>query len=56
VFDNSVLRKTFGPKRKEVTGDWRKHHNEGLHDFYCSAHIGVLKPEHEQCQNIMLRK
>jgi hypothetical protein len=31
---NRVLRKIFGPKREEVTGDWRQLHNEELHDVY----------------------
>jgi hypothetical protein len=34
VFENSVLRKTFGPVRDEVTGEWRRLHNEELHDLY----------------------
>jgi hypothetical protein len=33
------LRKIFGPKRDEVTGDWRKLHNEELRDLYSSASI-----------------
>jgi hypothetical protein len=33
VFENRVLRKIFGPKRDEVTGEWRKLHNEELHSF-----------------------
>jgi len=36
VFENRVLRKIFGPKRDEVTGEWRKLHNEELNDLYCS--------------------
>jgi hypothetical protein len=36
VFKNRVLRRIFGPKRKEVTGEWRKLHNEELNDLYCS--------------------
>jgi hypothetical protein len=39
VFENRVLRKIFGPKRKEITGGWRKLHNEELHTFYSSPHI-----------------
>jgi len=35
VFENRVLRKIFGPKRDEVTGEWRKLHNKELHDL-CS--------------------
>jgi hypothetical protein len=34
-----VLRMIFGPKRDEVTGGWRKLHNEELHDFYSSPSI-----------------
>jgi hypothetical protein len=34
VFENKVLRKIFGPKRDEVTGEWRKLHNEELRDLY----------------------
>jgi hypothetical protein len=33
VFENRVLRKIFGPKRDEVKGEWRKLHNEELHNF-----------------------
>jgi hypothetical protein len=39
VFENRVLRKIFGPKRDEVTGEWRKLHNEELHDLYSSSSI-----------------
>jgi hypothetical protein len=39
VFENSVLRRIFGPKRDEVTGEWRKLHNEVLHDLYTSPNI-----------------
>jgi hypothetical protein len=34
VFENRVLRRVFGPKRNEVTGEWRKLHNEELRDLY----------------------
>jgi hypothetical protein len=34
LFENKVLRRIFGPKRDEVTGGWRKLHNEELHDLY----------------------
>jgi hypothetical protein len=33
VFENRMLRRIFGPKRDEVTGVWRKLHNEELHDL-----------------------
>jgi hypothetical protein len=36
VFENRVLRRLFGPKRDEVTGEWRKLHNEKLNDLYFS--------------------
>jgi hypothetical protein len=39
VFENRVLRRIFGPKRDEVTGDWRKLHNEELHNLYSSPSI-----------------
>jgi hypothetical protein len=39
VFENRVLRRIFGPKRDEVTADWRKLHNEELNDLYCSPSI-----------------
>jgi hypothetical protein len=39
VFENRVLRRIFGPKRDEVTGGWRKLHNEELHNFYSSPDI-----------------
>jgi hypothetical protein len=39
VFENRVLRRIFGPKRNEVTGDWRKLHNEELHNLYSSPTI-----------------
>jgi hypothetical protein len=39
VFESSVLRRIFGPKRDEVMGGWRKLHNEELHDLFSSASI-----------------
>jgi hypothetical protein len=39
VFENRVLRRTFGPKRDEVTGEWRKFHNGELHNLYSSPDI-----------------
>jgi hypothetical protein len=39
VFENRVLRKIFGPKRDEVTGEWKKLHNKELHDLYSSPNI-----------------
>jgi hypothetical protein len=39
VFENRVLRRIFGLKRYEVTGEWRKLHNEELRDLYSSSSI-----------------
>jgi hypothetical protein len=39
VFENRVLRTIFEPKRDEVTGGWRKMHNEELHNLYSSPCI-----------------
>jgi hypothetical protein len=39
MFENRVLMKIFGPKRDEVTGEWRKMHNEELRDLYSSPSI-----------------
>jgi hypothetical protein len=39
VFENRVLRRIFGPKRDEVTGEWRKLHKEELHILYSSPNI-----------------
>jgi hypothetical protein len=39
VFESRVLRRIFGPKRDEVTGGWRKLHNEELHNLYSSPSI-----------------
>jgi hypothetical protein len=44
VFENSVLRKISAPKRDEVTGKWRRLHNEELHDLYSFLNIGMTKP------------
>jgi hypothetical protein len=40
VFEDRVLRRIFGPKRDdEVTGGWKKLHNDELHNFYSSSSI-----------------
>jgi hypothetical protein len=39
VFENRVLKRIFRPSRDEMTGDWRKLHNEELHDLYSSPSI-----------------
>jgi hypothetical protein len=44
VFENRVLRRIFGPKRDEVTGQWRKLHNKELHNLYSSPNtIRMIK-------------
>jgi hypothetical protein len=44
VFGNSVLRRIFGPKRDEVTGEWKKLHNEELKDLHSSTNtVRVIK-------------
>jgi hypothetical protein len=39
LFENRMLRRIFGPKRDEVTGEWRKLHNEEVRDLYSSPSI-----------------
>jgi hypothetical protein len=39
VFENRVLRRMFGPKRDEVTGEWRRIHNEELYALYSATNI-----------------
>jgi hypothetical protein len=39
VSENRVLRRTSGPRREEVAGDWRRLHNEELHNLYASPNI-----------------
>ena len=42
VFENWVLRRIFGPKRDEVTGEWRKLHNKELNDLYSPPSIFLM--------------
>jgi hypothetical protein len=43
VFENRVLKKIFGPKRDEVTEEWRKLHNEELNDLYSPNIVRAIK-------------
>jgi hypothetical protein len=45
VFENRALRRIFEPKRDEVTGGWRKLHNEELHNFYSSPSKNEVKED-----------
>jgi len=47
VFENRVLRRIFGPRRDEVTGEWWKLHNEELSDLYSSPNSSDEKIENE---------
>ena len=50
VFENRVLRRVFGPKRDEVTGEWRKLHNEEISDLYSLPNIvRVVKSRRMRC-------
>jgi hypothetical protein len=39
LFENRVLRRVFGPKKVEVTGEWRKLHKEGMNNLYSLTNI-----------------
>ena len=43
VFKNRVLRRIFGPKKDDITEEWKKLHNEEFYDLYCSPNIQVTK-------------
>jgi hypothetical protein len=50
LYENRVLRKMFGPRRDEVTGKWRKLHNEELRDLYSSPSIiRIIKSRRTRC-------
>jgi hypothetical protein len=57
VFENRVLRRIFGTTTDEVTGEWRKLHNEELHDLYSSPHIiRIMKARRMSCAGHVARK
>jgi hypothetical protein len=51
VFENRVLKRKFGPKRDEVTGDWRKLHNEELHNLYSPNIIRMMRKMGGACSS-----
>jgi hypothetical protein len=71
VFENRILRRIFGPKRDEVTREWRKLHNEELHNLYSSpdiirqvksrrmrwvGHVARMGDERKLCRVLMGKK
>ena len=56
VFENVVLRRIFGPRRDEVTEEWRRLHNEELNVLYSSANIvRVIKSRRMRCAGHVAR-
>jgi hypothetical protein len=56
VFEIRVLRRIFGPKRDEETGDWRKLHKEELHNLYSSPNIiRMIKSRRMRCAEHVAR-
>jgi hypothetical protein len=52
VFENRVLRRIFGPKRDEVTGEWIKLHNEELHNFSPPSIIAIINSRRMRWQSM----
>jgi len=48
VFENMVWRRIFGPRRDEVTGEWRRLHKEELNYLYSSTNIVLVKKNREE--------
>jgi hypothetical protein len=48
VFENKVLRRIFGRKKDEVTGEWRKLHNEELYSLYSSSNVILLSNQNNE--------
>jgi hypothetical protein len=56
VFENRVLRRIFGPKRDEVTGEWRRLRNKELYALYSSPNIiRVIKPRRLRWAGLVAR-
>jgi hypothetical protein len=53
VYENRALRRLFGPKREEVSGGWRRLHNEELHNLYTLPNnVRVIKSRRMRWQNM----
>jgi hypothetical protein len=48
MFENRLLRRMFGSKKNEVRGEWRRLHEEELHDPYCSPNINEAKKNEKE--------
>jgi hypothetical protein len=56
MFENKMLRRIFGPKGDEVTGEWRRPHNQGLYDMCSSPNfIRVMKSRRMGCAGYVAR-
>ena len=49
VFENMVLMRIFGPRKNEVTGEWRRLHNGELNDLY-TLMMGIMMPKHVEME------